>query len=433
MESLNVALIGLAGMFLLMVLGMPIAFAMMLAGVLGTTYLLSAGSATHLLATTVWENFASYSLSVIPLFVLMGQLAYRSGVTERLYAAAYTWFGHSPGGLASSTIVASAGFSTICGSNAAASATMGMIALPEMKRYGYAPALSAGTVALGGTLGAVIPPSVVMIVIGVQTEQSILALFLAGIVPGVLLTLLFIATIGIYCRRKPESAPRGPATSTKEKLKSLLDVIETLLLFAFVIGGLYAGFFTPTEAGAAGAFGALIIGLARRSLSLKNLVTAVAESLRISTMVVLLITAAVVFGRFLTLTRLPVELANWVAGLPVSPGWVLLAVLIIYLIGGAFIDALGFLVVTLPIFFPLALALGFDPIWFTLLLTLVTTVGSVSPPVGVNVFVVNALAPEIPISTIFRGVGYFFFAFAICIALVWAFPQTVLFLPELLR
>ncbi|MGE4340081.1 MAG: TRAP transporter large permease, partial [Pigmentiphaga sp.] len=249
MESLHVALIGIAGMFVLMAIGMPIAFAMLLAGVVGTAYLLSIPAATHLLATTVWENFASYSLSVIPLFVLMGQFAFRSGVTERLYSAAYTWFGRAPGGLASSTIVASAGFSTICGSNAAASATMGMIALPEMKRYGYDPALSAGTVALGGTLGAIIPPSVVMIVIGVQTEQSILALFLAGIIPGLVLTLLFIATIAMICLRNPAAAPKAPPTTSRQKWLAILDVLETLVLFAFVIGGLYAGLFTPTEAG----------------------------------------------------------------------------------------------------------------------------------------------------------------------------------------
>lgn len=433
MESIHVALIGMVGMFALMAIGMPISFAMLLAGVVGTAYLLSIPAATHLLATTVWENFASYSLSVIPLFVLMGQIAFRSGVTERLYSAAYTWFGRAPGGLASSTIVASAGFSTICGSNAAASATMGMIALPEMKRYGYDPALSAGTVALGGTLGAIIPPSVVMIVIGVQTEQSILALFLAGIIPGLVLTLLFIATIAVICLRNPAAAPKAPPTTSRQKWLAILDVLETLVLFAFVIGGLYAGLFTPTEAGAAGAFGALIIGVARRSLSIKAFITALMETLRISAMVVLLITAAVVFGRFLTVSRMPVELANWTASLPVSPDVILLAILVIYLIGGALIDALGFLVVTLPIFFPLSQALGFDPIWFTMLLTIVTAIGSVSPPVGVNVFVVNALAPDIKLQTIFRGVAYFFFAYALCIAMIWFIPGTVLWLPELMR
>lgn len=433
METIHIAMLGLVSMLVLMAIGMPIAFAMLLAGAGGIAYLLSFSAATHLVSTTVWEQFSSYSFSVIPLFVLMGQLAFRSGITERLYAAAYSWFGRAPGGLASSTIIASAGFSTICGSNAAASATMGMIALPEMKRYGYSPALSASSVAVGGTLGAVIPPSVVMIVIGIQTEQSILSLFLAGIIPGILLTLLFIGTIAFICWRDPSAAPKGPTTTLKAKLLAGLNVLETLALFGFVIGGLYAGLFTPTEAGATGAFGALLIGVLRGGLTLPLIITAVFESLRISAMVVLLITAAVVFGRFLTLSRLPTELADWVAALPVSPDIILLAVLVIYLIGGAFVDALGFLVVTLPIFFPLSAALGFDPIWFSMMLVIVTTIGSISPPVGVNVFVVSALAPDIKIAAIFKSVFYFFFSFVFCIALIWIYPATVLYLPRLLQ
>ncbi|MAL00806.1 MAG: C4-dicarboxylate ABC transporter permease [Alcaligenaceae bacterium] len=433
METIHMALLGLVGMFVLMAIGMPIAFAMLLAGAAGIASILSFSAATHLVSTTVWDQFSSYSLSVIPLFVLMGQLAFRSGITERLYAAAYSWLGRAPGGLASSTIVASAGFSTICGSNAAASATMGMIALPEMKRYGYSRALSAGAVAVGGTLGAVIPPSVVMIVIGIQTEQSILALFLAGIVPGILLTVLFIATIAFMCWRDPSAAPKGPATTLKEKLVAGLSVLETLALFSFVIGGLYAGLFTPTEAGATGAFGALVIGLVRRGLTIPRIIEAVMESLRISAMVIMLITAAVVFGRFLTLTRLPSELAAWVTSLPVSPDIILVAILLIYLIGGAFVDALGFLVVTLPIFFPLSAALGFDPIWFSMMLVIVTTIGSVSPPVGVNVFVVSALAPDIKIGAIFKNVFYFFFSFVLCVALIWLYPDTVLYLPRMLQ
>lgn len=433
MATVHVAVLGLTAMVALMAIGMPIAFAMLIAGAGGVAYLLSIPAATHLVSTTVWEQLSSYSFSVIPLFVLMGQFAFRSGITERLYAAAYSWFGRAPGGLASSTVVASAAFSTICGSNAAASATMGMIALPEMKRYNYSPMLSASSVAIGGTLGAVIPPSVVMIVIGIQTEQSILALFLAGIIPGIILTILFMITIAFICTRDSTAAPKGPATSVKQKLKAGVDVLETLVLFGFVIGGLYAGFFTPTEAGATGAFGALVIGLVRGGLTRDSIITAVFESLRISAMVVLLITAAVVFGRFLALSRLPAELAAWTAALPVPPGIILVAILIIYLIGGAFVDALGFLVVTLPIFFPLAIALGYDPIWFSILLVIVTTIGSVSPPVGVNVFVVSALLPEIKIQTIFKGVSYFFVAFALCIAIIWIFPATVLWLPDLLK
>lgn len=432
MDPILAAAIGLLVMFLFMLFGMPIAFAMLLAGVLGNATLLSLPAATHLLSTNVWEQASSYGLSVIPLFVLMGQFAYRAGITERLYDAAYKWVGRFPGGLAGTTVVACAGFSAICGSNSATTATMGTIALPEMRRYGYDRALSTGAVAVGGTLGVVIPPSVVLIVIAVQTEQSLLRLFLAAIVPGLILTLLFLLTILAICLRKPELGPLGPATTLREKLVSLSGVVETVILFVLVIGGLYVGWFTPTEAGAAGAFGALVIGLVRGRLSLQMIVQSTAETLRISAMVVLLITGAVLFGRFLTVSRLPFELAGWAAALPVPPGLILLVVLLIYLVGGALMDALGFLVVTIPIFYPLAAALGYDPIWYTILLTIVTTMGAVTPPVGVNVFIVNGLAPDIPIHTIFLGVAYFMLAYVLCIAAMWIFPGTVLYLPAVL-
>jgi len=432
MDPVTIAVIGLVGMFALMLFGMPIGFAMLLAGVLGNAWLLSVPAASHLLSTNVWEQFSSYGLSVVPLFVLMGQFAYRAGITERLYDAAYKWFGRMPGGLACTTIAACAGFSAICGSNSATAATMGTIALPSMRRYGYDRALATGAVAVGGTLGVVIPPSVVMIVIAVQTEQSLLRLFLAGIIPGLLLTALFLATVLLMCWRKPELGPPGPATSMREKLASLSGVVETLLLFVLVIGGLYVGWFTPTEAGAAGAFGALVIGVVRRRLTLKQVVLSASETLRISAMVVLMITGAVLFGRFLTVSRLPFELADWAAALPVPPLAIMTVVVLIYLVGGCLMDALGFLVVTIPIFFPLAAALGYDPVWFTIVLTVVTTMGAVTPPVGVNVFIVNGLSPDVPIHTIFLGVTYFMLAYAGCLALMWIFPETVLFLPNAL-
>ncbi len=432
MDPLQAALIGLALMCVFMALGMPIAFSMLLTGALGNVYLLSPQAAAQLLSGNVWDQFSSYGLSVVPLFVLMGQFAYRAGITERLYEAAYKWVGQYPGGLAGTTIAACAGFSAICGSNSATTATMGTIALPEMRRYRYDAALSTGAVAVGGTLGVVIPPSVVMIVIAVQTEQSLLKLFLAGIVPGLILTALFLLTIVVMCARNPALGPLGPMTTLQQKLRSLSGVIEALLLFALVMGGLYLGWFTPTEAGAAGAFGALVIGVARRRLSWKGFVLSIVESVRISAMVVLLITGAVLFGRFLTVSQLPFELADWAAALPVAPAVVLLVVIGIYLIGGALMDALGFLVVTIPIFFPLAAALGYDPVWFTMVLTIVTTMGAITPPVGVNVFIVQGLVPDIPLHTIFRGVTYFFLAYALCIAVMWLWPATVLALPRAL-
>ena len=309
---------------------------------------------------------------------------------------------------------------------------MGTIALPEMKRYNYDQALSTGSVAIGGTLGVVIPPSVVLIIIAVQTEQSITQLFLASIVPGIFLTALFLATVFIICLNSPSLGPPGPQTAMREKLISLTGVVEAMILFLLVIGGLYAGWFTPTEAGAAGSFGVLLIGLASRKLSKKEFVNAIAETIRISAMVVLLITGAVIFGRFLTVTRLPFELADWASSLNVPREAILLIVLLIYLIGGCLVDALGFLVVTIPIFYPLANALGFDPIWYTVVITLVTTMGAVTPPVGVNVYIVSGLSPDIPIGTIFRGVSIFLIAYVICLALLIIFPQVALYLPGLL-
>ena len=430
MDPTLVAVIGLVLMGLLMLLGMPISFTMLAAGVLGNAYLLTPGAAAHMLATNIWVQFSSYGLSVIPLFVLMGQFAYRAGTTERLYDTAYKWVGRLPGGLAGTTIAASAGFSAICGSNSATTATMGTIAMPEMRRYGYDPALSTGAIAVGGTLGVVIPPSVVLIVIAVQTEQSLLRLFVAAVVPGLILTALFLLTIWWMCVRNPALGPLGPKTTWGEKLRSLTGVIETLALFCLVIGGLYLGWFTPTEAGAAGAFGALAIGLLQRGLDFRGIVLSIVESVRISAMVVLLIAGAVLFGRFLTVSRLPFELAEWAAALPVPPVVILLVVLAIYIVGGMLMDALGFLVVTIPIFFPLGIALGYDPVWYTVILTIITTMGAVTPPVGVNVFIVHGLAPEVPIHTIFRGVMYFMLAYALCIALMWIFPATVVGLPN---
>lgn len=432
MDTTSIALLGIALMLVLMAAGMPIAFAMLLAGFLGNAYMLSYGAATHLLATNVWDQFSSYGLSVIPLFVLMGQIAFRAGMTERLYEAAYRWVGHWPGGLAGTTIAACAGFSSICGSNSATAATMGVVALPEMKRYHYDAGLSAGAVAVGGTLGVIIPPSVVLIVIAVQTEQSVLRLFLATIVPGVILTVLLIATVMAICARDAALGPPGPRSTWRERVRALGSVIETLVLFLVVLGGLYLGVFTPTEAGAAGAFGALAIGLARRRLGRAALVQAVRETLQISAMVLLLVAGAVLFGRFMTVTRLPFELAQWAAALPVDRTVVMAVIVVIYLVGGAVMDALGFLVVTLPIFFPVALALGYDPVWTAVLLTVVTSLGAVTPPVGVNVFIVKSLMPETPVRTLFAGVAYFALPYALCIAALWAFPALVLYLPRAL-
>jgi len=421
-----IALIGLAVMLLLMFLKMPISFAMFVVGFAGVLLMASPGAAFNLLQAELWTQFSSYSLSIIPLYILMGEIIFRSGITEKLFVAAYKWVGHLKGGMAGTTVLASAGFAAICGSNSATAATMSTIALPELKKYNYDEALSTGSVAAGGTLGIIIPPSTALIVIAIQTQQSVRQLFAATIIPGVLLTLLFLATISYICMRNPEVGPAGPKTPFKEKLLSLKDVIPVFLLFFFVIGGLFLGWFTPTESGAFGSFGAIILALSMRKLTWENFRQSIASTLRSSTMVILLIVGAMVFGRFLTLTRLPFAVAEWVVNLAIPSSAVLIIILIIFVIGGSLMDALGFLIVSIPIFYPTVMALGYDPIWFAIVLNIVTSMGAITPPVGVNVYVVHGLS-GVTMSTVFRGATYFLVPYVLLVALLIVFPQIVLF------
>ncbi len=429
--------IGVTGILILLAvmffLGMPVGFAMAIVGFCGFWYMVSFNAAVNMVATDVWSTFSQYGLTVIPLFIFLGYLAFNSGIAERLYNAAYKWFGHWRGGLAIATIGADELFAAICGSNTATAATMGTVALPQMTKYKYDTRLSSGTVVTGGTLGTVMPPSVVLIVIGLQTEQSIVKLFLAGILPAILLGLLFILTIVILCRIYPHYGPAGPKFSLREKLVSLLGVTEAVVIFVMVIGGLYAGVFTPTEAGAVGVFFTLVVTVCTRRLSWKGFLSSITDSLKISSMVFFLVTGAIIFGRFLAVTRLPFMVAEFASSLPVSPYVILAFVLVIYLVGGCFIDSLGFLVLTIPIFFPLGMALGFDPIWYAIILTMVTTMGAITPPVGVNIYVVKALAPEIELGTIFKSVSFFLVACIISIIILIAFPQIVLIVPGMVN
>jgi len=432
---MDLVLIGILGIIVLLLvlffLGMPVGFAMAVVGFCGFTYVVSFKAALNMAGTDVWITFSKYGLTVIPLFVFMGYLAFSAGIAERLYNAAYKWVGHWPGGLAIATIGADELFAAICGSNTATAATMGAIALPQMKKYNYDTRLSSGTVVTGGTLGTVMPPSVVIIVIGLQTEQSIARLFLGGILPAILLGMLFVLTILVLCRLNPTFGPPGPKTSFTEKIKSLTGVIEALAIFVLVIGGLFIGFFTPTEAGAVGALCTFIVALLARRLTWNGLRNAILETLKISCMVFVLVTGAIIFGRFLAVTRIPFMVADYAASLPVSPYVILAFVLMVYLIGGCVMDALGFLVLTIPIFFPLGIALGFDPLWYSIILTMVTTLGAITPPVGVNIYVVKALAPEIGIGTIFKSVSFFLLACIVSMVILIIFPQIVLFIPGL--
>lgn len=428
MDLILLAVLGIFVLFVLMFLRMPLSFSMFIVGFVGLLLAASPKAAYNVLSADLWNQFSSYSLSVIPLYILMGEVVFRTGIAERLFESAYKWVGHYRGGMASTTILASAGFASICGSNSATAATMGTMSLPELDKYGYNKALSTGSIATGGTLGIIIPPSTVLIVLALQMEQSIKDLFIASIVPGIFLTILLILTVVFLCKRNPDLGPAGERFSMGERVKSLKDVIPIALLFIFVIGGLYKGFFTPTESGAFGAFGAIVLSLAMGKLNWKNFQIAVTGALRSSAMVIMLVVGAMMFGRFLTITRLPYEVSEWVSNLPVPPIFVLISILIIYIIGGSIMDALGFLMISIPVFYPTVLALGYDPIWFAVVLCVVTSMGAITPPVGVNVFVVQGLTPKTPVTTIFKGAAYFLVTYVAFIGLLLLFPQIILFL-----
>lgn len=427
MNPTTVAVLGIVVMLGVMFLRMPIAFVMLAVGLTGSTILIGPEAGLQLLASDVYRQFSSYGMAVVPLFIFMGMIIFHTGMSSRLFDAAYTWIGHLPGGIAATTIMASIAFSAVSGSNSAATATMGSVALPEMKKYNYKPSVAGGAVAIGGTLGVLIPPSTALIIIAVQSEQSISKLFQAALFPGLLVGVLLVITSLVVCWRNPEYGPPGPKATWGERFRSLTGVIEVAILFFVAIVGMFMGLFTPTEAAAVGAVGALVIALVGRSLSVRMLTTATLETLRTSAMVVLLIAGAVVFGRFLAVTRMPFELAEWVSSLPVPPIAVLWVVIVIYLIGGALMDALGFLVISIPIFFPLVTALGYDLIWFTIVVTLVTTLGAVTPPVGVNVFIVSGLDRSLDVLTIFRGVNPYYFPYAAALVLFTFVPSTILF------
>ena len=426
MSPAMLALLGIALLFVLLALRMPIAFAMAGVGLLGMVMLRGIDSSMQLIAGDVFRQFGSISMAVIPLFIFMGQIVYHTGMSTKLFDAAYKWFGALPGGLAATTLSSSAMFSAVSGSNSAGTATIGAIALPEMKKYKYDKSFAAGTVAIGGTLGILIPPSTALIIVAVQAEQSIATLFRVALGPGLMITALLIITAVIIAKIKPHLAPTGERHSLSARLRSLSGVVEIIVLFTVAIVGMMVGLFTPTEAAGVGAFGAIVIGLITRQLSWKKFLKATVETLRITSFVVMLIVSAVIFGRFLTLTRLPFDLAMWAADLPVAPVVVLLLVIGIYLIGGALMDGLGFLVLSIPLFYPLLGALGYDLMWVTIIVVLVTTIGAVTPPVGVNAFIVSGLSDETNIVDVFRGVAPYYLPYAVAIAAFIIWPDLIM-------
>jgi C4-dicarboxylate transporter DctM subunit len=432
-SSVTVGLIGIVVLVLIFLLGMPVGFAMAFVGLAGFCYLVSPEAGLSILARDVFSNFSSYSLTVIPMFVLMGSIAFASGMSRRLYEAGYTVFGQMRGGLAMATIAACAGFAAMCGSTNATAAAMGRVSLPEMRRYNYDDSLATGCVAAAGSLGILIPPSTVFIIYGILTEQSIGKLFIAGVIPGIILAVLFMAVVSLLCLRNPKLAPAGAPTSWREKLAGLTGILEMLILFGLVIGGLFLGWFSPTQAGAAGAAGALLIGLARRQLNWQGFLFAIKDALRITCMVMVIVTGAIIFGHFIAVAKIPLVLSEWVGGLPLPPAAIMGIIVLMYLAGGCFMDALALITLTVPIIYPVILILGFDPIWFGVIIVLVTEMGVITPPVGVNVYVIKGIAEDVPLETIFRGIFPFLAALIVAVAILIAFPQIATFLPSFTR
>lgn len=426
---------GVAGMLLMLfVLRFPAGFAMAVAGVVGFAVATTPRAALSMAGGEFWDVFSKYGFTVIPMFILLGEIIYHAGYSDRLYRATYTWFGHWRGGLGITTILASAGFSAICGSNTATAATMTSVAIPSMRKYHYHPTLSAGAVAAGSTLGVMIPPSIVLVVYGLDRGQSIGKLFFGTLIPSLVLTVLMVVTVLAICLRHPEWGPRGPRTPWRAKLKAVPDVADIAFLFTVIMAALFTGKVTATEAAATSCFLGLAICVVRRQLSWRSFVLTVQETLRISAMIFMIIAGAVIFGRFMTITRLPYQLAEWIGGLD-WPGWTILVMMLgCYVLGGCIMDALAFLLISLPIFYPVAEALGYDPIWFGVLICLVTTLGAITPPIGICCYVVSGRAKDIPVEQAFRGAMYYLPAYIFTIAVLFLFPeQTVGWLASLVR
>ncbi len=433
MTPMEIGLVGIGVLLLLLVASMPVALAMGIVGIAGYAAVISPRAALAVLQMDLYETFSNYGLTVIPLFVLMGQVAFHAGISRRLFNTAYHWLGWARGGMAMATVGACAAFAAICGSGPATAATMASVALPEMRRIGYADSLAAGTVAAGGSLGMLIPPSVVFIVYGVLTEQSIGKLFVAGIVPGLLCAVLFCGAIALQCSLDPAMGPRAPSISWRARWRALGGVSEMLLLFALVMGGLFVGWFTPNEGAAVGAAGSIALAALRGNCSLRMLWRAAQETLRTSCMVLVIVAGATMFGHFLAITRIPTALAAWLTSLPAPPAAVLLLMLLFYLLAGCFVDALALILLTIPIFYPVVLDLGYDPIWFGVMIVLVTQMGVITPPVGVNAYVVGGIERDIPLQTIFRGALPFLLALILTSLLLLLAPGLATWLPGHVR
>ena len=432
MSIATIAVLTIGLLFLLFFLGLEIGFAMAVAGFVGYAWAVNLEAALNLLAVDIISVFSSYGLIVIPLFILMGQIGASAGIPRKLYDSAYKFMGHVPGGLAIGTIAAATAFKAVCGSSIATAATFATIAVPEMDRYNYSKKISCGTVATVGTLGVVMPPSVAMIIYGLLTETSIGKLFLAGIIPGLLLAFSFVVTLVGWCKIDPSAGPKGERSTWRQRMASLPPVLLVGALFIVVVGGLILGFFTPTEAGSVGTFAVLLLVVAMRDITLKRFVQSVLESLRIGCMVLMLMLGATVLGHFFAMTRAPYIVSEWLGALPVDRNIIMIIIILVYLIGGSFIEDLAFLILATPIFFPLVLKLGYDPVWFGVIVMVTNMIGIILPPMAMNVFVVSGIT-KVPLGTVYKGIYPYIVGMSACLLILLFFPQISLWLPNLLR
>jgi C4-dicarboxylate transporter, DctM subunit len=427
-------LIGLVGMFMLLLLfltGIDLGFGMAIIGFFGFAYIRGFDAALILVATDLFETLSSYGLTVIPLFILMGQVAFQAGIANKLYNTAHKFVGHVGGGLAIATVLGTTVFKAVCGSSPATTATFASIAVPEMDRYGYAKKLSTGTVASSGTLGILIPPSVCLIIFGLITELSIGKLFLAGFLPGLLVALLFAGIIYGWCKINPSLGPKSQKYTWKERMTGLPEVIWPGVIFIIVIGGLMKGIFTPTEAGSIGTLAVLFLVMLKRDLDFKGYVRSAKEALKTACMVFMLVSGSVIMGHFLAVTKIPMATADWVAGLELNRFVIIILIIIIYNIGGSFIDDMAFMMLATPVFFPAVMKLGFDPYWFGIIIMVTLMIGGIIPPVAMNVFIVKNIT-KVPFGVIYSGCYPFLIALFLAVVLLYLFPQIALFLPSVL-
>jgi C4-dicarboxylate transporter DctM subunit len=433
MSPIVTGVVGLVVLFAIMVAGMPIGFAMLLIGSVGFVYIVKLSAALQVLASIPYGLISNYDYCVLPLFLFMGTIILNAGFGRGLFRFAHAVTGQLSGGLAVATIFACGVFAAVSASSIACALTIGLIAIPEMRRFKYNDALTAGSVAAGGTLGILIPPSGIFILFGIMTEQSIAKLFIAGILPGIILALMFIAVIYIQVRLKPALAPAGQQFSLNEVMSAFGGCVEIVALLLLVLGGLMIGWFTPTEAGAVGACGAIVLSLLRRQLNWQCFKESIIDTVRNTGMIFIILTGALVFNAFFAVTTIPMELAGWVITLPIPPFVIMLIIFLMYALLGTFLDEVAMILLTLPVFFPVVTRLGFDPIWFGVITVLVVELGMISPPVGMTMFIVKGIAKDIPIETIFKGVLPFTTVVVLLMLLLLAFPDIALFLPRLMR